>query len=188
VTEGRRDSSLRRRHSLRIPDDEVTRPSDVPIDGPTTKPPVENTEVALTPTPIITINVEPPVEAIHVEPPVDAQAAVSRLPGAPPTLPDITVEDPAASSDSQVDAADSTPKVAAPPSGDDIDVRFDDDASGQTSIATTPRVLGDGDRRSEPGDAPEVAAEDVMTVEPPLVQVAPLPPPVSQAAPLPPPV
>jgi SAM-dependent methyltransferase len=140
---------------------------------------MENTEVALTPTPIITINVEPPV---------DAQAAVSRLPGAPPTLPDITVEDPAASSDSQVDAADSTPKVSAPPSGDDIEVRFDDDASGPTSIATPPHVLGDGDRRSEPGDAPEVAAEDVMTVEPPLAQVAPLPPPVSQAAPSPPPV
>jgi SAM-dependent methyltransferase len=56
-------------------------------------------------------------------------------------------------------------------STDAEDVRFEDDALTPTLPRVDPAPLPDTDRRSDPGDAPEVSAEDMVAVE-----AAPIPP------------
>jgi SAM-dependent methyltransferase len=161
-------TAARRRLSLRIPDDEIARPM---ADGPETSARGEmlhaNAE-PLTPTRIITINAEPGTASeVAPEAPlaqrIDPELARSELRPPLDSIPD----------------AEPTPVRPVPVAGEssvEVDVRFEDDATGPV----TPVVQGtniDGERRSDPGDAAELAAEDLVAVDPtPAPKAVDLPP------------
>ncbi|HEV3190064.1 MAG TPA: methyltransferase domain-containing protein [Polyangiaceae bacterium] len=161
-------AAARRRLSLRIPDDEIARPKG---NSPETVAPGEPPPVnagPLTPTRIITINPEPgPANPVGPLPP-----------SAPPTDPDLMRPGVRPPLDSIPDA-EPTPRRSVPVAAEssvEVEVRFEDDAMGPV----TPRVQVttiDGDRRSDPGDAPELAAEDLVAVDPtPAPKAVDLPP------------
>jgi SAM-dependent methyltransferase len=181
-----RDPTVARRRprALRIPDDEVARPqASSPDAGLRSELPAAPTNVALTPTRIITINSGASAPA--------AQAA--NVAAAPPTVPSLPIED----APHGVDGADSDPKLAAAVGSDEVEIRFEDDAPAPDAVRVAPPSSPDGERRSDPGEAPEIAAEDLVAVEvakpaggiPPLrAKVAsqpPIPPPTRPAPPIP---
>jgi SAM-dependent methyltransferase len=171
-----RDAAIaRRRLALRIPDDEVVRPqapapeaaprrdpvapapmADAPRREPVTPAPLPLDGAPLTPMRIITIS-EPPPPVVEVT--SDLGEATTDVDVAPP--------------DVDVAAPDTPRAVLALEVEEDVDVRFEDDPP-------TPRMppveLADAlvaeaavtEPPKRPSDAPdEVAAEDVVTVEPP---------------------
>lgn len=161
-----RDSSLARRRprALRIPDDEVGRPQ-APPQEVTPRVATAAPETVLTPMRIITINPES----------IPLDVAPTNVP-APPTVPSLPVDDePTHAHDDG--AADSERKVRAFMASDEVEIRFEDDAVAPA----TPRVDAvpgvDGERRSDPGEAPEIAAEDLVAFE------TPAPPPPARPAP-----
>jgi SAM-dependent methyltransferase len=174
-----RDPTVARRRprALRIPDDEVARPQTSQSSTLQTAPAAAAAAMVLTPSRIITINPDPP----HI--PADAAIAAP-----PPTVPSLPLDEESPPTDR---AADSERKMRAPIASDEVEIRFEDDlppADSAPADALSPSV--DGERRSDPGDAPEIAAEDLVAVEPP-AQVAAIPPPRPKLAsqpPVPPPV
>jgi SAM-dependent methyltransferase len=128
--EPQRESSVaarRRPRALRIPDDEVARPHGTAQDATSQAAPyaLGATDVALTPTRIITINADPRTQKAPSEP-----------------------EEP-------------------PGALDDVEVRFEDDSLEPVPVRVDVPTSADGERRSDPGDVPEVAAEDLVAVETP---------------------
>jgi SAM-dependent methyltransferase len=213
-----RDSSPARRRgrmTLRIPDDEVSRPQ-----GETADPPPVRA-IAGTPIPA-PMSPEPPAVAVT---PMRIISITSDLPPAPPLEPETgpfltaTQESwlpPASALDeveaafgeddgedvevvahipmdavaesvppsAVVSAAPSAPPVQAMPDleavGDEEDVRFEDDVptpmlpnvetlqasrDARAPAPTELRAPPDGERRSDPGEAPEISAEDLVAVE-----------------------
>jgi SAM-dependent methyltransferase len=174
-----RDSSSparRRPRALRIPDDEVARPKSSTLDGISrVDPEAAALDAVLTPARIITIS----SDSIPVD------LALGTVP-APPTIPNLPLDGdglgPGGSTDSER-------KLRAPSAVDEVEVRFDDVAEPAAISSIPPNPpSSDGERRSDPGDAPEVAAEDLMAVEtpaasiPPLRQKLPSPVPVARPA------
>ncbi len=238
VDEG--SAPLRRRpRTLRIPDDEVSRPHDgvdAPEDGerrtsdrpapnrpPSNRPPavdpapLEPVSVALVPMRIITINPPPApeVEIVSSEIPDDAstpRAEALRVPEdgwsqplMPEVLPEVTPEattvlerDSAEDTLESIEDADpSSPRVraAAPATsirvpgieGDGEDVRFEEDAPTPALPRVEMAVDTQGERRSDPGEAPEIAPEDLVDVEAaPRAVSPPAPPPPTKKAAAPP--
>ena len=154
----------RARVGLRIPDDEITRPQP-PVAEVTARPaaprptPPEPVGEVVKPMRIITIN----------PPPVEEGAAPTAVPP-PPSVPDVDGWDGSVPIDTDDDeeeeptlphlpAAPSTPRRVAEP--EEADVRFDD----EVLTPVLPPVVADGERRSDPGDAPEISAEDLVAVE-----------------------
>jgi SAM-dependent methyltransferase len=224
---------LRRRpRTLRIPDDDVSRPhdgADAPQDGerrasdrpasnrlPPNRPPavdlapLEPVFVALVPMRIITINPPPAseVEVVSAEISDDAstpRAEALRVPEdgwSQPLLPEETAAPERDSAEDTLesiyDADPSSPRVraVAPATsirvpgieGDGEDVRFEEDVP----TPALPRVemavdTQGGERRSDPGEAPEIAPEDLVDVEAaPRAVSPPAPPPPAKKAPAPP--
>jgi SAM-dependent methyltransferase len=181
-----REPSVARRRpraAMRIPDDEVGRPQGPSPDGA----PVTDVRPApapvLMPTRIITISSEP----VRVEPPPQAPARVEvreTMAAEPPTLPNLPVDDEVPGKER---AADSERKPREPVGADEVEVRFDDDVPEPDSARAR---TADGERRSDPGDAPEIAVEDMVAVEPrvALSAIPPLRPKVASQPPVPPPV
>jgi SAM-dependent methyltransferase len=171
------DASLARRRprALRIPDDEVARPAQSAaheaLEDETELPHAPVPDVVLTPTRIITIS--PPQEPAP-------QAVIAAVP-APPTLPNLIVDEDEDEDDSEVTqpGSEREPPPSVPP--EDVEVRFEDDVPDAPRSGVDVALISDGERRSEPGDAPEVEAEDVVTVEPP--RVAAVVPPVRSMVP-----
>ncbi len=179
-----RDPSLARRRprALRIPDDEVVRPQAAPPEpGAQAEPSGPRSDMALTPSRIITINSDPTQ--------ISALARVAD----PPTVPNLPIDEESPQSDG---VADSEPKLRASVAVDEVEIRFEDDAPLPESNRVGVGPSADGERRSDPGDAPEIAAEDLVTVEAParsafpplrskLASQPPVPPPARPAPPIP---
>lgn len=201
--ESSESGSGRRRHALRIPDDEISRPKLVPEGAARAQAPSEPTFSAVdpsrpqvTPTRIITISEPPPSDP--EDPPNRSEASDLRF-----------------QADRVPDAEPTTPRMIAPldlESDDEVEVQFDDDFA----LPLTPRVVlsppstplppatgapiptpiptptptpipaqdgpaarpladsaadgleayaDDAGRRSDPGEVPEVAAEDVVALD-----------------------
>lgn len=177
----------RRPRALRIPDDEVARPqvSSPDIRSRNESPVAPTAAVQVTPTRIITINSNP-----------SPRAAEGANVADPPTLPSLAIDDAA----QRPDRGDSEPKVAVATtvgSDDEVEIRFEDDTLAADAHRVAPPSSPDGERRSDPGEAPEIAAEDLVAIEvpkpaggiPPLrAKVAsqpPIPPPTRPAPPIP---
>jgi SAM-dependent methyltransferase len=162
----------RRPRSLRIPDDEVARPKSA--DGPPDTEGHGAVESVVTPTRIISINPEP----------APAPPAEAPLPAAA-TVPTLQVDEGDRETLPQID-----PKLAAPVSSEEVEVRFEDEPSEPGPARVDVRTSTDGERKSDPGDAPEIAAEDLVAVEAPAAASAlpPARPRVSSQPPVPPPV
>jgi len=194
--------AARRRLALRIPDDEVARPSGATPEvrarvAPALPSADPRDAEPLTPMRIITISEPPPPvvgqtsEARH-----DAWSEdSSRVPPAPdtpvvPLPPDTPL----------VPLPADTPRVALPLDGEgeeEVDVRFDDEPptpalpravpvellappdQGESPANQPAGLSPSAEARAEPGhDALEVAAEDVVTVEPPPTRAATVLPPM----------
>jgi SAM-dependent methyltransferase len=173
-----RDPTVARRRprSLRIPDDEVARPQPSQSAPLQTAPTTATPDRVLTPSRIITINPDPQPIAID---------AASSAP--PPTIPTLPIDEEATQTDG---AADSERKMRAPIASDEVEIRFEDDAP-PTDPAGTGALLPnlDGERRSDPADAPEIAAEDLVAVDTPAqAAIPPLRPKLASQPPVPPPV
>jgi len=216
-------SALRRRpRTLRIPDDEVARPRDLPeraLGGerrPSDRPPsirpadAEPAPVALVPMRIITINPPPPpeVETVSIDLPDDMPTPRQAAPDmdspddawSQPLLPERADGDSEDETLESIPEADpSSPRVRAAPEvasapGVDLDgeeVRFEDDAATPAlpRVESAPETHPEaGERRSDPGDAPEVALEDLVAVEAAPRAVAPPPAPKKTATPPRPPL
>ncbi len=148
-------AAARRRLSLRIPDDEIARPkASSPETVARSEPPAPDNAAPLTPTRIISINPEPGTGG----------AAIPVPPSSPPTDPDLMHPDVRPPLDSIPDA-EPTPRRSVPVAAEssvEVEVRFEDDTL---------------DRRSDPGDAAELAAEDLVAVDPtPAPKAVDLPP------------
>ena len=196
----------RGRMTLRIPDDEVARPQVESAAPPSVRmvslppPTPEPAAVALTPMRIISIESEP-----HQAPFVDSDAGPVLVAFDEEWLPqsgslddgaDVEVvsniqidnalsesEPPSAAlldeptTEPVLPAAPSSPRAIAPADADDEEVRFDDDVP----TPALPRVEvapASDERRSDPGDAPEISPEDMVAVEaaPPVRAALDLPP------------
>ncbi|HLK36237.1 MAG TPA: methyltransferase domain-containing protein [Polyangiaceae bacterium] len=172
----------RARVGLRIPDDEITRP----------QPPVA--EIAARPAVPRPTSPEPagevvkPMRIITINPPPVAEAPLPPAVPPPASVPEVDGWDAPVSVDTEDDeerdeptiphlpAAPSTPRQVAEP--EESDVRFDD----EVPTPLLPAVAADGERRSDPGDAPEISAEDLVAVEAaPAILRADLPPARSHA-------
>jgi SAM-dependent methyltransferase len=193
--------------TLRIPDDEVSRPQVAANRSTSSAPPaVEQTPAAIvTPMRIITINPEPSPSA----PPV---VEVPRSSAVPDVLPREESWTPLESSvadmstealvpiDSDPLGVDSAPEsereTPAPPTPRRL--ATDDEVATAPRMEedpSTPRVLSQAEpeteRRSDPGDAPEISLEDLLAIEaaplrapagvPPIRPVAPGPSPLPPA-------
>jgi SAM-dependent methyltransferase len=173
-----RDSSLARRRprSLRIPDDEVGRPQAPPHEV-TPRAATAAPETVLTPTRIITISPES----------VPLDIAPTNAP-APPTLPSLPIDDEPAHAHG-AGTADSERKVRASIASDEVEIRFEDDALAPVTPRVDAALSVDGERRSDPGEAPEIAAEDLVAVETPapVGGIPPLRPKIASQPPVPPP-
>jgi SAM-dependent methyltransferase len=172
-----RDPTVARRRprALRIPDDEVARPQASHQDaGARRASPVPPTDVALTPTRIITISSEASVPAA-----VEANVAP------PPTFPSLPIDE----APHGLDGADSEPKLAATVGSDEVEIRFEDDAPAVDAARVAPPSSPEVERRSDPGEAPEIAAEDLVAVEvpTPVGGIPPLRAKVASQSPVPPP-
>jgi SAM-dependent methyltransferase len=162
-------AAARRRLSLRIPDDEIARPKvAAPETGARDEAPAPVNAEPLKPSRIITINPEP----------ATASDVATEAPSVPPTDPDLMLREVRPPLDSVPDA-EPTPRRSVPvatESSVEVEVRFEDETTGPV----TPRMQVtniDGERRSDPGDAPELAAEDLVAVEPtPAPKAVDLPP------------
>src|ERR1019366_1769946 len=196
----------RGRMTLRIPDDEVARPQVESAAPPSVRmvslppPTPEPAACALTPMRIISIESEP-----HQAPFVDSDAGPVLVAFDEEWLPqsgslddgaDVEVvsniqidnalsesEPPSAAlleeptTEPVLPAAPSSPQAIAPADADDEEVRFDDDVP----TPALPRVEvapASDERRSDPGDAPEISPEDMVAVEaaPPVRAALDLPP------------
>jgi SAM-dependent methyltransferase len=177
----------RRPRTPRIPDDEVARPRDwapavVPTRIITINPPAPADAGAVGPH----IPEEPPTPRIETPPASTLEDGWSV-----PSLPEAVPSDRGSSEDTLESLGDGDPssprvRAAVVPAGspsvdpDGEEVRFDEDATADaaskdeaaTDDAPTPALPrveaaadGQGERRSEPGDAPEVAIEDLVAVE-----------------------
>jgi SAM-dependent methyltransferase len=199
--ESSESGSGRRRHALRIPDDEISRPNLAPEGGARPQassepafPAVDPSRPQVTPTRIITISEPPPPD-----------------PGDPQNRSESEAEsDLRFPADMVPDAEPTTPRMMAPldlESDDEVEVQFEDDFA----LPLTPRVVlsppstppppataipiptptptpiptlespaarsqadsaadeayaaDDAGRRSDPGEVPEVAAEDVVALD-----------------------
>jgi SAM-dependent methyltransferase len=155
----------RGRVGLRIPDDEITRPQP-PVVEPRAAP--EPASVVVVPTRIITINPPRSAEAV-------VQPAVPRAAPAPA----VTYEsDGWDSVPVSVDEEEPTvPHLPPTPSSRPGETGEKDDDEGDDDDKPTPAVPSaslDGERRSDPGDAPEISADDLVAVAavPPLPRLA----------------
>jgi SAM-dependent methyltransferase len=181
-----RDPSVARRRprAVRIPDDEVARPQSATQDGDAgAQSPAVAAEMVLTPTRIITISSGS-----------SAATAGAANVAPPPTVPNLPIDEEPPATDG---AAGSDRKLAPAVGSDEVEIRFEDDAPPTEPARNGLPSSPDGERRSDPGDAPEIAAEDLVAIEtptpmggiPPLrAKVAsqpPVPPPVRPAPPIP---
>jgi SAM-dependent methyltransferase len=205
----------RRARTLRIPDDDVSRPvdrSDAPPGGerrPSDRPAAnrfpseEPVSMQLIPMRIITINPPPApeVEAVALELPDDVPTPRSdHLPvpeagWSTPSLPEVSADsepDSGADTLESIDDQDpSSPRALAvapvrvPGIEQGEEVRFEEDAP-TPALPRVEMALDEGERRSEPGD--EIAIEDVVAIEaPPLTGAPPpAPPPAKRPIPMPP--
>jgi SAM-dependent methyltransferase len=203
----------RRARTLRIPDDDVSRPlggPDAPLGGarrvsewPSSNRSLdrEPSSAAVVTTRIITINPPAPAEVDPIVLPEDAPTprpdvhAVPEEGWSQPSLPEIDGAERDSGADDTLesirDADPSTPRTRATPipfrvpgmDADGEDVRFDDDVP-TPAIPRVERVSDAGERRSDPGDAPEIALEDVVAVEaaPTVASPPPAPPPAKKPA------
>jgi SAM-dependent methyltransferase len=198
-----RDSSpatrRRGRMSLRIPDDEVSRPIGASGDAvarrdsrPPSMPPPDEPEAAIVkPMRIISINPPPP-------PPDSATVLADDDEWTPPSSPVLGEDDGEGERLSlsdvvpvSVDPVDeelaTVPHLPPSPSTPrDALAAFEEegeDVSLEEDVLTPalPRAIveADGERRSDPGDAPEISAEDLVAVEVPAGPAAVALPPVS---------
>jgi len=169
----------RGRVGLRIPDDEITRPQPPVVEGaartdpgrpgtPAGQAPVD--AVMVVPTRIITINPPGPAEPVvqPVVPRAGLAPAVTHESDGWDSVP-ISVDE----EEPTVPHLPPAPSSPAPPGekgGADTDEGFDDDRP----TPAVPSVAFDGERRSDPGDAPEISAEDLVAVAalPPLPRLA----------------
>jgi hypothetical protein len=161
VAPASRDASLaRRRMALRIPDDEVARPQ-MPTPEAMPRPEVSS-RPDMTPRPDAVVMPPPPEDAAPLTP-----MRIITISEPPPAVEDAVSNEAALAVDLPGPA---TPRVLALEVEEEVDVRFEDDPP--TPI--TPRVevsVADEEPAGEPkrpSDAPdELAAEDVVTLEPP---------------------
>jgi len=198
-------SSRRRggRAAMRIPDDEVVRPRSSPPDtaphvpassrppsgaartpsGPASVPDGAN---VVTPTRIITINPPepPPTESAAVEVP-----AMAPTPRAMPEDSWTPFQPSVAEAGGQAPESEPVPESIEP--DDDAEaahrdsgeeVHFDDGTASH-AVPLVDVVHSDGERRSDPGDAPEISVEDMVAEEslPPMRLKLPSQPPVLPA-------
>jgi SAM-dependent methyltransferase len=193
-----------RARTLRIPDDDVSRPlggarqvSEWPLSN---RPPDSvPASAAVITTRIITINPPAPAEVDAVGLPEDAPTPRPDLHSAPsvseegwsqPSLPETGGGERDSGADDTLesirDADPSTPRARATPTTarvpgvepDGEDVRFEDDAP-TPAIPRVERTSDAGERRSDPGD--EIALEDVVAVEAaPTVESPPPAPPLAK--------
>jgi SAM-dependent methyltransferase len=140
----------RRPRALRIPDDEIARPTavegapDVEVHGAR--------DAVVTPTRIISINQEP------------TQVATPPAPAPPsPTFPSLPVDE----GDRETLPDSSESATVTPTTSDEVEVRFEEDPVEAAPVRVDVVSSTDGERRSDPGEAPEIAAEDLMAIETP---------------------
>jgi len=174
----------RGRVGLRIPDDEITRPQPPVVESATRSESGANDSssfqaqagAVVVPTRIITIN-----------PPSPTEAAVDPMVPRAGSIPAVTYEaDGWDSVPVLVDEEEPTvphlpPTPSSPGEGTEAaeyeraHIGFDEDRP----TPAMPSVSSDGERRSDPGDAPEISAEDLVAVE----AVPPLPRPAKKSVP-----
>jgi SAM-dependent methyltransferase len=163
----------RRRHSVRIPDDEIQRPSaDAPAEKPVLRRPspmpekVPDSQLGvLTPMRIITINAEPAPVVDRSPPPVasPAPAVVASTPAIavppdPPTVPSLALAEIEPPSDPDVvpvfDAQVPAPRTPAPLDADEVEVRFEDEALGAAAANASNAAGASGRSAALPGADP----------------------------------
>lgn len=169
----------RGRVGLRIPDDEITRPTPPVVESagrtdpgrPGTLAGQEPADaVKVVPTRIITINPPGPAEPV-VQPFVPraglAPAVTHESDGWDSVPISVDEEEPTVP---HLPPAPSSPAPPGEVGGADSDEAFDDDRP----TPAVPLASLDGDRRSDPGEAPEISAEDLVAVAalPPLPRLA----------------
>jgi SAM-dependent methyltransferase len=192
VRPGARDSSpaarRRGRMTLRIPDDEVARPleSDLPPRVASIPAPSAPGAQAVTVTPMRIISIDSDLPPVPDDAASSSRVIARRDSVRPWSLAVQNIEDvdgPAGSEEVDVAAlssadsaedpptepvlpsAPSTPRSLLSPEAEGEEVRFDEDASTPWVPGVETATAPDADRRSDPGDAPEISAEDLVAVE-----------------------